>query len=188
MTERKQQILETTAEILEQKSFAAFSYQDLADRLGVTKASIHYHFPTKDDLGVALLEHFEVAGDELWAKLAQSAETPGALCAAMLDLAEAVMLDHEFRVCPAFAFTVDSPALSERMRAALLRLAERHDSHVAEMLEAARNAGELSFLGDARDQAQAVAAALQGASQLATLCGRDFFRSVVRQLKRSMGL
>ena len=42
--------------------YSAFSYADLADAVGIRKPSIHHHFPTKEDLGVAIVaaytEHF----------------------------------------------------------------------------------------------------------------------------------
>jgi TetR/AcrR family transcriptional regulator, transcriptional repressor for nem operon len=47
--------------------YSAFSYADLADAVGIRKPSIHHHFPTKEDLGVAIVaayaqrfsEHFD---------------------------------------------------------------------------------------------------------------------------------
>lgn len=40
------------------KGYAAFSYADLADEIGIKKASIHHHFPTKEGLGVAVVETY----------------------------------------------------------------------------------------------------------------------------------
>lgn len=37
------------------QGYSAFSYADLAAVVGIRKASIHHHFPTKEDLGVALV-------------------------------------------------------------------------------------------------------------------------------------
>jgi len=52
--------------------YAAFSYADLSERIGIRKASIHHHFPTKEALGVALidsyLERFVAQLDELAVK------------------------------------------------------------------------------------------------------------------------
>ena len=52
--DRKEQILSVAAELLQTRSFSAFSYQDLSDRLGITKAAIHHHFPSKEGLGKRL--------------------------------------------------------------------------------------------------------------------------------------
>ena len=52
MLNRKKQIMDTAEELLQKRSFSSFSYQDLSDQIGISKATIHHHFPTKDDLGV----------------------------------------------------------------------------------------------------------------------------------------
>jgi TetR/AcrR family transcriptional repressor of nem operon len=47
------------AEILVRtRGYAAFSYADLSDRIGIRKASIHHHFPTKEMLGTALIDSY----------------------------------------------------------------------------------------------------------------------------------
>lgn len=48
-----------SAEIhLRTKGYAAFSYADLAEEIGIRKASIHHHFPTKESLGQALVAQY----------------------------------------------------------------------------------------------------------------------------------
>ena len=48
-----------SAEIqLRSKGYAAFSYADLSEEIGIRKASIHHHFPTKENLGVALITQY----------------------------------------------------------------------------------------------------------------------------------
>src|SRR6185369_16920377 len=49
------QILDAAETLIQTRSYSAFSYQDIADELGIRKASIHYHFATKADLGVAVV-------------------------------------------------------------------------------------------------------------------------------------
>lgn len=47
------------AEILiRTRGYAAFSYADLAERVGITKASVHYYFPGKEALMADLLREF----------------------------------------------------------------------------------------------------------------------------------
>ena len=46
-------ILDRAEALIQTRGYSAFSYQDISDTLGIRKASIHYHFPSKTDLGVA---------------------------------------------------------------------------------------------------------------------------------------
>src|SRR4051812_20064955 len=44
-------ILDVAERLVQQRGFNGFSYADIAAELGGTKASLHYHFPGKADLG-----------------------------------------------------------------------------------------------------------------------------------------
>jgi AcrR family transcriptional regulator len=50
-----QRVLDAALELFSEHGFEGTSLQDIADRLGVTKAAVYYHFRTKDDLLLALV-------------------------------------------------------------------------------------------------------------------------------------
>lgn len=54
--ETRTRILATALELIAEKGFAATTTRELSERLGFTKAALYYHFRTKEDLLVALLE------------------------------------------------------------------------------------------------------------------------------------
>lgn len=120
-----EQILDLAETLIQTRGYSAFSYQDIADGLGIRKASIHYHFPSKTDLGVAVVDRYidrfaqaltAIAGDQSQSSMAmlefyvqpylQFARTPdrvclcGALAGEMLALAPEVRqrVDHFFRL------------------------------------------------------------------------------------------
>jgi TetR/AcrR family transcriptional regulator, transcriptional repressor for nem operon len=51
-------ILRQAEYLIRTRGYAAFSYADLAQGAGITKASVHYHFPTKEDLVTVLVQHY----------------------------------------------------------------------------------------------------------------------------------
>ena len=51
-------ILDAAQQLAQTRGYNAFSYRDLAERVGIRTASIHYHLPTKGDLGVALVARY----------------------------------------------------------------------------------------------------------------------------------
>lgn len=51
-------LIQTAEGLMRSKGYAAFSYADLADAVGIRKASIHHHFPTKEDLGTAIIQAY----------------------------------------------------------------------------------------------------------------------------------
>lgn len=51
-------LLHETETLMRTRGYSAFSYADLAEKLNIHKASIHHHFPTKESLGLALIEAY----------------------------------------------------------------------------------------------------------------------------------
>ena len=50
----REKILELAQDAIASRGYSAFSFRELAAELGIKSASIHYHFPTKTHLGVAV--------------------------------------------------------------------------------------------------------------------------------------
>src|SRR5205814_3140299 len=51
-------ILDVAERLVQNRGFNGFSYADVASELGITKASLHYHFAGKAELGQALIERY----------------------------------------------------------------------------------------------------------------------------------
>src|SRR5262245_48125719 len=51
-------ILDAAQDLIQRLGANAISYQHLSDAVGIRKASIHYHFPAKQDLIAALIERY----------------------------------------------------------------------------------------------------------------------------------
>ena len=52
------QILDVAEQLVQVRGFNAFSYADVAGELGITNAALHYHFPSKAELGEALITRY----------------------------------------------------------------------------------------------------------------------------------
>ena len=53
-------ILAEAERLIRTRGYAAFSYADLAEAAAIAKASVHHHFPTKEDLILVLLDGYMV--------------------------------------------------------------------------------------------------------------------------------
>jgi TetR/AcrR family transcriptional repressor of nem operon len=51
-------LLRTAERLIRTRGYSAFSFADLATTAGITKASVHYHFPTKEELLLELYEGY----------------------------------------------------------------------------------------------------------------------------------
>ena len=51
-------ILDIAQRLIQMRGYNGFSFKDIATSLGIRTASIHYHFPSKADLGVSLTSRY----------------------------------------------------------------------------------------------------------------------------------
>lgn len=50
--------MQNAERLMRTRGYMAFSYADLAETVGITKASIHHHFSTKEELGAVIVESY----------------------------------------------------------------------------------------------------------------------------------
>lgn len=55
---KRDEILDAAEHMVRETGFHAVSFRDLASATKIKSASVHYHFPTKDDLGEALTQRY----------------------------------------------------------------------------------------------------------------------------------
>ena len=94
----RDKILEAAERRVRGAGFAEMSFRDLANDVGIKSASVHYHFPTKSDLGKALVEtyaaQFETRLDEI-----DRSDLKGALESFVKIYAEALVVDEAICLC-----------------------------------------------------------------------------------------
>ncbi len=54
----RQAIMDAGQAVVQARGYNALSFRELAKTVGIKSASIHYHFPTKGDLGAALAKRY----------------------------------------------------------------------------------------------------------------------------------
>jgi TetR/AcrR family transcriptional regulator, transcriptional repressor for nem operon len=57
-SDKKNEILDCAQALIQTRGYNGFSYADISNAVGIRKASIHHHFPTKVDLVVAVVERY----------------------------------------------------------------------------------------------------------------------------------
>ena len=76
MSDTKERLLEIASSLIQQKGVNGMSYQHLSDEIGIRKASIHYHFPKKDDLVEALIIRSKENYHQFYLSIANSDDSP----------------------------------------------------------------------------------------------------------------
>lgn len=55
---KKEELLKVAENKVRQGGYNNFSFREIANEVGIKSASVHYHFPTKADLGAALAHQY----------------------------------------------------------------------------------------------------------------------------------
>ena len=164
--ETRERILHLAKDILLRRSFHSFSYQDLADGIGIRKASIHYHFPSKEDLGVALIERIGAAMQRFAVELSEKQRPPEERLAAFFRVMRG-LLDEGDKICVFGVLGAEFNALPPRMQTAYAQLLESQQKWLARVLERGRERGVFTFAAAPEEEALIVSSTVQGALQIA---------------------
>jgi TetR/AcrR family transcriptional regulator, transcriptional repressor for nem operon len=160
-----QRILDVAEQLVQSRGYNGFSYADIAGELGITKASLHYHFASKAELGEALIERYS-------ARFAEALERIDGTCAgarAKLDAYAGLYADvlRGHRMCLCGMLAAEYQTLPQSMRGSVIRFFDHNVTWLADVLAEGRSDGELSFSGDPSDASQTILSALQGAMLVA---------------------
>jgi TetR/AcrR family transcriptional regulator, transcriptional repressor for nem operon len=162
VAETSDRILEEAGDLAQQRGFNGFSYADVAAALKITKASLHYHFATKADLGRALIarytERFQAALDALDG-------TPANVLRRYVRLYEDVLVRDRMCLCGMFA--AEYSTLPGPMRSELRRFFDKNEAWLARHLDEGRTTGGFHYEGSPVEMARMLTAGLEGAMLLA---------------------
>ncbi len=160
-----ERILAAAEALAQTRGLNGFSYADVARAVDLTTATLHYHFPAKGDLALALVERYARAFE---ARLAAIQERdPGAF--ARLEAYAGLYAEvlRRGRMCLCGVLAAEYLTLPGPVRGAVRDFFDRNEAWLVEVLEAGRRGGELAFEGDPRTLARALVATLEGGLLLA---------------------
>ncbi len=176
-------ILDAAERVTQAVGYNGLSFRDLAEAVGIKSASVHYHYPSKGQLGAAIARRYT---DRLMAHL-------NAVDALGLDVNEAMAayvavfrgtLERDGRMCLCGMLAAEKDAVPPEVQAEVRRFVDLNVAWIA--ATGARAADIATADPSIRHQAMAVFAALEGAMLVAR--GMDdiaLFDTIVAQFART---
>jgi TetR/AcrR family transcriptional repressor of nem operon len=154
-------ILDIAERLIQRRGFSGFSYADIAAELGITKASLHYHFPSKAELGESLITRYAARFAEALTQIGGHAELAAERLQAYCALYRAVLAGQRMCLCGMLA--AEYEVLPDPMRRAVVAFFDHNQAWLSTLLEEGSVAGTLRFAGTADHAARHIIAALEGA-------------------------
>jgi TetR/AcrR family transcriptional repressor of nem operon len=156
-----ERILDVAEVLVQTRGFNSFSYADIAKELGITTASLHYHFRGKAELGYALITRYAGRFGDALDRIDR--QVPGARdkLEAYADLYAGVLEGK--RMCMCGVLAAEYQTLPEPMRRAVIGFFDENQRWLAGVLTQGQAEKTLTFSGSAADVAQSILSTLEGA-------------------------
>lgn len=179
-SETRDKIAELATELVQQVGYPSLSYQQISSQLGMKNAAVHYHFPSKEDLGLDVVRRDHEAFTRFRAGLQDKSHTEK-LDAFLYNYQQ--YLENGNRICMIGASASDYKQLPDSIRQEAAAYLSEVTEWFTRLLEAGKADGAFQFKGSAAGKAALITSALAGALQHARLIGNDHYLAVVAQLK-----
>jgi len=179
-SETKDKIAELATELVQQVGYPSLSYQQISSQLGMKNAAVHYHFPSKEDLGLDVVRRDHAFFTKFTAGLQHKSheEKLDAFLGAYQEY-----LENGNKICVIGASASDYKQLPDAIRQEAAAYLTEVKEWFTRLLEAGKADGAFHFKGSAAGKAAVMTSALAGALQHARLIGNDHYLAVVAQLK-----
>ena len=160
-----QRILDIAERLAQTRGFNGFSYADIAEELAVTKASLHYHFPSKSELGRALIVRYQVAFGRALEAIDVESGTAAEKLKRYIALYDGVLRDDRMCLCGMFA--AEYATLPKPMQQELRRFFDASEVWLARVMADGQRAGDFALWDSPDERARVFLGALEGAMLVA---------------------
>ena len=167
-TDTKTAIMDAAQELIQRGGVNAMSYQHISDAIGIRKASIHHHFPTKDSLIEAVLQRYAVYFFRLVDDIFESKLDPEAKLRKYAGLFEATLCEgKKDKACLFGMLGAELSTLGSPSAAGVRKFYRENEARLARVLEEGREKGQFRFRGEAKVAAAMIFALLEGGALMA---------------------
>jgi TetR/AcrR family transcriptional regulator, transcriptional repressor for nem operon len=183
----RERIMDLAEHLIMIKGFNGFSYKDISTELNVKNAAIHYHFPFKKNLGVAVIRRAQ-ARFRKWNEMIGNQNISAV---DMLDSALEMFTKHlneDDYVCLAGSLETDFNTFCQEMQNEIRIYALEIHKWMSNLLARGRQEGVFSFSDSPEDKAFFILSSVQGALQIARVCNKNLFQRVVHKIKTDLAV
>lgn len=157
------QVVDTARQLIMARGYNGFSYADVAETVGIRKASIHHHFAAKSDLAKAVVEQSRAIIHAQVAQLAEAEPDAATQLRAYAGYWERCILDNSAPFCVAAMLAAELPSLPEDLAVSVRAHFVDLTDWLARILVLGVRQGSVSLVGSPAEEADAFMSAIYGA-------------------------
>lgn len=160
-TSKSEEILSVAQDLVQTKGYNGFSYRDIADAIGIKSASIHYHFPTKGDLGREVTAQYRNAFAQALQVLSESTDSARERIEGYAALFRATLVEQE-RLCMCGMLAGEVETIPDDVKVEVAFFFKEQTVWLASVLQSGIERGEILPSLDANTWAVTILSSLEG--------------------------
>ena len=169
MNDTRSKILDVADDLVQRVGLNAMSYKHISDAVGIRKASIHHHFPKKENLVDELLERCATSYGNKYQQIVDGSEPAPEKLRELASVFEDGLSNN--KLCLIGSISTDNNTLQDSSRYLLRSTIENTISIFAQVFEQGEKEESLAFAGKHNDNAFAFFSLLIGAQTIARSLG-----------------
>jgi TetR/AcrR family transcriptional repressor of nem operon len=181
----RERIMDIAEHLIMSRGFNRFSYKDISTEMNVKNAAIHYHFPSKNDLGVAVIRRAQARCRKWNGMTVKKDGSPVEMLNAFLDMFSGYLESGEY-VCLASALETDFNTFSKEMQNEVRAYAAEMHNWIRNLLEKGREEGLFTYSDSPEDKAFLILSSIQGALEIARVSDKKRFYRIVDKIKTEL--
>lgn len=170
-TSNRDYVIKVVSEMFLLRGFACTSMDDVVKQSGVSKSNIYYHFKSKDDLTLAVLENYISTLQSLFREQSQAED--GRLLPRLERYIEQLIQDLAERDCvggcPLMSLMVEAGKTNEAVRVRLAQFFQQQKDQLTQLLDEGKRRGEVRNDLPASVLASLISSWLEGMLMLASI-------------------
>ena len=181
-------ILDVAERLVQTRGYNGFSYADISSELRIRNASVHYHFPSKTDLGRRLVSRYRENFMAALEGLANESGDARRRLRRYVGLWARVLRDRD-RMCLCGMMAADIATLPKPVRAEIRRFFDENEGWLVRVISDGRKAKTLRFAGTPEVEARLLTMGLEGAMLVARSYGEPRrFEEIADRLLEGLGI
>jgi AcrR family transcriptional regulator len=183
----KERIMEIAEHLIMSRGYNGFSYKDISSELKVKNAAIHYHYPSKMDLGIAVIRSARSRFRQWRMMITNQEVSPLDMLNQYFETYITYLKSEEY-VCLGGSLETDFHTFPEDMQIEIRQYVSELIQWMETLLASGRKKEIFSFSGSPKDKAIFILSSVKGALQTARVSSKDSFFQVLNTVKNDLGL
>ena len=156
-----QRIAEVAQSLVQELGYNGFSFEHIAKEVGMRKASVHHHFASKADLGVAVVKIYTHEFEEALQVILSNTKTAPQRLTAYADLFEATFA-NQHHLCVCGMLSAESNSLDAAVKLEVNHFFQLNITWLTFVVQEGMDSGTLKKVSDAPALAQTCLSMLEG--------------------------